>query len=540
MNLSMRFSVGFLLLLGSVATSAHRVGDANFTQEAQSAIDYRKVVAEPTRSCKSLLSETNFDYAVIRVEERTREDGGVDFCRVIGFIQPEISFVVELPDKWNGRFHMHGNGGFGGQDLMERFAWRLPSLERGFATAFTNTGHDRFVEPLATFAKNSYPKELDYGFRAVRLTTLAAKELIRLYYGKSPDYSYFQGCSLGGGQGVREAWRYPDDYDGIASGAPLLDISRLQIFNWTSQRAVMKDPLSVATVRRLGKYVLDRFDGVDGLVDGIIEDPLAVDFVPERDLPNSTKVKGGFTPSEITAISAIYAGTYVNGELIVTGAAVGSAGMRWKSRGQSIPGVPNEHILESNWEGIITPRPDGSSVQSYFLDTGYKYFSARVDDPDFDWRTEDVTADLSKYEYLRQSIDMTDPDLSRFKASQGKLLMYHGWSDLYIVPEMTVKYYQAVQEKLGNEETLSFFRLFMVPGMTHCGNGSGVSQFDMIDTLINWVEAGRVPEHIEAKRIINGVEDRTRPLCPYPQVARYQGKGSIDDAKNFRCATTSK
>ncbi len=540
MNLSMRFSVGLLLLLGSIATSAHWVEDANFTQEAQSAIDYRKVVAEPTRSCKSLLSETNFDYAVIRVEERTREDGGVDFCRVIGFIQPEISFLVELPDKWNGRFHMHGNGGFGGQDLMERFARRLPSLERGFATAFTNTGHDRFVEPLATFAKNSYPKELDYGFRAVRLTTLAAKELIRLYYGKSPDYSYFQGCSLGGGQGVREAWRYPDDYDGIASGAPLLDISRLQIFNWTSQRAVMKDPLSVATVRRLGKYVLERYDGVDGLVDGIIEDPVAVDFVPERDLPNSTKVKGGFTPSEIRAISAIYAGTYVNGELVVPGAAVGSAGMRWKPRGPNIPGVPSEHVLESNWEGIITPRPDGSSVQSYFLDTGYKYFSARVDDPDFDWRTEDVTADLSKYEYLHQSIDMTDPDLSRFKASQGKLLMYHGWSDLYIVPGMTVKFYQAVQEKLGNEETLSFFRLFMVPGMTHCGNGSGVSQFDMIDTLINWVEAGRVPKHIEAKRIINGVEDRTRPLCPYPQVALYQGKGSIDDGKNFRCATTGK
>ncbi len=533
----MRFSVGFLLLLGSVATSAHRVEDANFTQEGQSAIDYREVVGGPMRSCKSMLSETNFQYAVIRVEEHTREEGGVGFCRVIGFIQPEISFAVELPDEWNGRFHMQGNGGFGGQDLMERFAWRLPSLMRGFATASTNNGHDRFVEPLGTFAKNKYPKEVDFGFRAVHLVTLAVKELIKLYYNRSPDYSYFQGCSLGGGQGVKEAWRFPDDFDGIASGAPLLDTSRTLIYDWTSQQAVMLNPLSVATVRRLGKYVLERYDGVDGLVDGIIEDPVAVDFVPERDLPESTNVEGGFSPSEITAISAIYAGTYVNGELVVPGAAVGSAGMRWKPRGPNIPGVPSEHVLESNWEGIITSMPDGSNMQTYFLDTAFKYLSTRVDDPDFDWRTEDVTADLSKYEYLRQTINVTDVDLSRFKASQGKILMYHGWSDLFILPQITVSYYQAVQEKLGQEETLSFFRLFMVPGMAHCGDGSGVSQFDTIDTLINWVEAGRVPERIDAKRIVNGAEDRTRPLCPYPQIARYQGSGSIDDANNFECAS---
>ena len=190
-KLPLLFSTALVLLLVSFSSSAHQVVDANFTQEAQSAVDYRKVVGGPKQSCKRMLSETNFDYAVIRVEEHTREDGGVDFCRVIGFIQPEISFVVELPEQWNGRFYMQGNGGFGGQDLMERFAWRLPSLQRGFATAFNNTGHDRYVEPLATFAKNNYGKELDYGFRAVHLTTLAAKELIKRYYEKSPDYSYF-------------------------------------------------------------------------------------------------------------------------------------------------------------------------------------------------------------------------------------------------------------------------------------------------------------------------------------------------------------
>ena len=193
-NLSLQIGSALLLLLNSFAVSAHRPEDANFTEEAHSSVDYRKVVGGPIRSCKSMLSETNFDYAVIRVEERTREDGAADFCRVVGFIQPEISFVVELPKQWNGRFHMHGNGGFGGQDIMERFAWRLPSLQRGFATAFSNTGHDKFVEPLATFAKNNYAKELDYSFRAVHLVTLAAKELIKRYYNKSPDFAYFQGC----------------------------------------------------------------------------------------------------------------------------------------------------------------------------------------------------------------------------------------------------------------------------------------------------------------------------------------------------------
>ncbi len=383
-------------------------------------------------------------------------------------------------------------------------------------TAYTDTGHDSRVEPLGTFAYDNLGKEIDYAFRAVHLTAVTAKVLIAAYYGTAETYSYWDGCSTGGRQGLISAQRFPDDFDGILAGAPVLNFTDTVIaYVWNNQALAMT-PLSLAKVALVGEAVYARCDAADGLADGLIDDPRRCDFDPALHLPVCDGARGEacFTAGEIETLQAIYGGPVRAGERLFPGQPVGAeAGNGW-----------------NRW--IVSSR--GPTIGLSFSDTFFKYLAFTPDDPDFDWRTFDFDTDPDRVT-IREILDATDPDLSVFHARGGKMITHFGWADTALNPMMAVNYYEDVRATMGESTTSDFYRLFMVPGMFHCRGGLGTDRFDALTPLFNWVEGGVAPDRIPAARIENGEVTRTRPLCPYPQVAKHIGSGSIDDASNFVC-----
>lgn len=439
-----------------------------------------------------------------------------EHCDVRGMILPDIGFAVELPTDWNGRFYMVGNGVFAGNieyPAMEK------GLSMGYATASTDTGHNSGVDPLgpigATFAYNNPEGEIDYGYRAVHLTAVTAKEIIEAYYGIPPSYSYFVGCSTGGRQGLMEAQRYPLDFDGIVVGAPVLNFTGIMIWGiWNAEALSGDGNIPADKLKILADAIYGKCDGVDGLVDGLINDPRDCTFDPAADLP-----PGSFTPAQVEALEKIYDGVKnSNGELIFPGPPVG---------GEVLAGGMSGWAM---WMiGMFGP-----SLQLMLSDSFMKYMAFEVDPgPDYDWTTFNFNTDPPKMAYISSIIDATDPDLSEFKAHGGKIIHYHGWADMALNPFMSVNYYESVLDSMGVEETMDFYRLYMVPGMFHCAGGAGCDNVDWFMPLVSWVEDGIAPEELIGSHIEGGKVLRTRPLYPYPGVAKYSGSGSIDDAANF-------
>ena len=505
--------------LFTIAPSVAAQNGSSFLDASRSAIDYTAATMRPAVSCESLRNRTDHDYTVISA---TRVDATPDVpehCRVFGVVPPEIRFNVNLPSGWNGRFYMHGNGGYAGNPPEGTGTLRTAgqAVAHGFATAYTDTGHDSRVEPLGTFAHDDLGKEIDYAFRAVHLTAGTAKRLIAAYYGTSETYAYWDGCSTGGRQGLMSAQRFPDDFDGILAGAPVLNFTDTQIaYVWINQ-ALEKHRVSPAKMSLVGDTVYARCDAADGLEDGLITDPRACDFDPAKHLPVCAGPSGEtcFTRGEIETLEAIYGGPLRNGTPFFPGQPVGAeAGNGW-----------NRWIVS---EG-------GRSLGLIFADTFFKYLAFTPDDPEYDWRTFDFDTDPDRVT-IREMLDATDPDLSAFHAGGGKMITHFGWADTALNPMMGVNYYEDVRATMGATTAADFYRLFMVPGMFHCRGGLGTDRFDALTPLVNWVEGGTAPDQIPAARVDNGEVTRTRPLCPYPQVATYTGSGSIDDASSFVCA----
>ncbi|MDP6579752.1 MAG: tannase/feruloyl esterase family alpha/beta hydrolase [Vicinamibacterales bacterium] len=470
-------------------------------------------------SCGSLRHLTGHDYAIVSATLVAATGDQPEHCRVYGVIAPEIRFGVHLPTGWNGRFYMHGNGGYAGNGPSDpgTLVTSMRAVAHGFAAATTDTGHDSRVQPLATFAHDNLAKEIDYAFRAVHLTAVTAKVVIAAYYGAFHTHAYWDGCSTGGRQGLMSAQRFPDDFDGILAGAPVLDFTNTQIaYVWMNQ-ALARTPLSEAKVAMVGEAVYGRCDRADGLEDGLIDDPRRCDFDPARDLPRCDRDPGDacFTVGEIETLQAIYDGPVSRGAPLFPGQPVGAeAGSGW-------------------YPWIVTPR--GQTLGMSFSEMFFRYLAFTPDEPAFDWRTFDFDTDPDRVT-VREMLDATDPDLSAFHAIGGKMITYFGWADAALNPLMGVSYYENVQATLGPQTTSEFYRLFMVPGMFHCRGGLGTDRFDALTPLINWVEGDTAPDRIAAARVEDGDVTRTRPLCPYPQVATYTGSGSIDDASNFVCA----
>jgi len=456
---------------------------------------------------------------------------GSNVCRVHGVVPLEVQFLLEMPDTWNGRLYVLGNGGYAGESVVGDYgaAERARATALGFAVMFTNLGHDRAREPGTEWARGNYAKKLDYGVRGLHVSTLAAKEILTRYYARRVLRSYFDGCSTGGGQALKAAQRFPADYDGIVGGAPVFDFVQLQVYGWNNQMAILKTPLSRDKVALLGRRIMELYDAADGVKDGVIENPMAIDFDPTRDLPRDRPGEPGFTDDEIEALARIYRGTYLDGKQLAPGVPVGA-----EPRGQTYAGGFVRAPDESGWATRLIPDLQGRMQQRDNVEGWLKYLAFEQDQPDMDITRFDPRKDLPRTLEMSRIMDATDPDLRAFKARGGKMILYHGWADTGVNPFMTVRYLEKVQQTMG-EDLGSFMRLFMVPGMFHCRGGLNVDRFDAVAPVIAWVERGEAPRQLVARRMEGDRVVRSRPLCPYPQVARYLGTGSTDEARNFAC-----
>jgi Tannase and feruloyl esterase len=471
----------------------------------------------PKVACGALVSQTGYDFSVTSATTVAAAGDVPEYCRVSGLIQPEIRFEVNLPAVWNGRLYMFGNGGYAGEALDNpgRQATARRAIARGFVAAQTNTGHDASVEPLAAFAA-SPQKVVDYAFRAVHVTAVTAKALAQAYYGAPPRHAYFDGCSTGGRQGLISAQRFPDDFDGIVVGAPVLNFSGTMIGYAKDQKALAAAPLNADAIKVVGDAVITKCDALDGVKDGVVDDPRRCGFAPSTDVPRcngETAAQGCLTAAQIHSVETIYSPVQRGASVFFPGWPVGA---------------------ESGWTPWFVSPNGGRSISYGFGEAFLKNIAFGRPNASYDWFTFDVAADLDKILPGRSLLDATDPDLSRFKARGGKIVSYVGWADPALNPLMTVGYYDAVVKTMG-ASTSDFYRMFMVPGMAHCGGGAGTSTFDAFTPLAQWVEKGIGPATIPASRIVDAKAVRTRPLCPYPQTAIYKGTGSTDDAASFSC-----
>jgi feruloyl esterase len=430
-----------------------------------------------------------------------------DHCRVSAVLQPSSDSRIEMElwlpsDDWNGKFQGVGNGGFAGTISYSAMA---TALLEGYATASTDTGHKG---GNALFGIGHPEKIVDYAYRSVHEMTVQSKTLIDRFYGKRPRLSYWNGCSTGGRQGLMEAQRYPEDYDGIIAGAAANYHSHLHASDLALAVPILKNPaskLSPEELEILHASVMQACDSLDGVEDGILENPDQCNFDPASLLCTGGNSKNCLTQPQIDAVKSIYAPVkFSSGEIIFPGKAIGS---------------------ETSWMLFNGDRPSAVSLGTFHL----TYQTA-----DWDWSTFDKDRDTKAADEKTGFINAIDPDIKAFKERGGKLLLYHGWNDFGISPYNTINYYESVLSNLGPDQE-SWMRLFMLPGVGHCSGGSGPDQANYMGALERWREAGTPPEEITAYRVSNNRISKTRPLCPYPEVAVYNGIGSTNDAENFVC-----
>jgi feruloyl esterase len=434
------------------------------------------------------------------------------FCRVAATLTPtrdsDIKIEVWMPASgWNGKFQAVGNGAFSGAIAYPAMT---TALARGYATSSTDTGH---VGGSASFALGHPEKTIDFGWRAVHEMTATAKKIIAAYYDAAPKFSYWNGCSAGGRQAMKEAQRFPEDFDGIIAGSPGLDWTGRAAQAVRVAKALEKTEsarLSQTQTQRLHQAVVEACDVLDGLKDGLIGDPTRCQFDPAVVQCKGSDGAACLTAAQVETARLIYSPA-VNPKTKreISGLAPGSE-LGWTDMGWS---VSARATGLDQFRFLVFSDPSWT-IQKFALDSDI----ARAEDID------------------HNTINALDANVKPFIDRGGRLIQYHGWSDPQISPGNSVQYYRHVLELLGGASKVQgAYRLFMAPGMAHCGGGEGPSAFDMVGALEQWVEHGTPPDRIIASHSTNGVVDRTRPLCPYPLVASYTGSGSTDQAANFVC-----
>jgi feruloyl esterase len=430
-------------------------------------------------------------------------------CRVAVTLKPttdsDIKTEFWLPMRnWNRKLQSVGNGAWAG---VLPYAAMAQAVTGGYATAGTDTGH---VGNTASFVPGHPERLIDYGYRAVHEMTVAAKAVIQSFYGNAPQYSYWNGCSTGGRQGLMEAQRYPSDYDGIIAGAPVNARVHQMIWELWVAQAVHKDEASYippAKYKTINDAVLAKCDADDGAKDGLLTTPNRCQFDPSVLQCTSGDAVSCLTAPQVAAAKQIY-----------------SPAKNPRTGQEIFPAL--QPGSELGWAGLAGPEPVREAVEFFQYVAG--------DDPKWDFRTLDFDRDVARAEKAAsQVIDAVDPNLQPFFTRGGKVLLYHGWNDQLVAPMNSVNYYEAVVR--ATKSSADSIRLFMMPGMTHCRGGVGPDNFDRMGVIERWVEKGEAPKRIVAEHSTNGVVDRRRPLCPHPQVAVYSGKGSLDDAANFSC-----
>jgi Tannase and feruloyl esterase len=449
-------------------------------------------------------------------------------CKVDGLIGSDVKFELLLPGEWNGKLVMGGGGGFVGSvenQAQENFTFGGSPLARGYATVGTDTGH-RGGGLDATWAHDNLERKLNFGYRAVHLTAETAKSLVRSYYGRHARYSYFLGCSRGGGQAMMESQLYPNDFDGIVAGAPAFNWNGIAAGFIRNEQALYSsgadEPVVTPDNRALlQKLILERCDELDGVRDGVLDDPRRCDF-RLSDLPSCPGDRAApecVTEAQREAIGVIYDGPRRGSEPLYFGFPLGGE---------------NDH---GGWDQWVVGAKDAiapgvPSLHYAFGTQMFKYLF--LDDPDFDYRTYDFRSFEDDTKFGASFLNATDTDLRDFENFGGKLILWHGWSDSALTALASIDYYQKVGA--AEPEVRDYFRLFLMPGVLHCGEGPGPDKVDWLGAIDGWVESGAVPDRLIASRIDEkGKPERTRPLCPYPQVAIYDGKGDANDAASFTC-----
>lgn len=446
-------------------------------------------------------------------------NGLPEHCKVTGSILPAIGFEMYLPTQgWNGRFLVQGCGGFCG--AVPTSAMR-DALARNYAVTSSDLGH-RASSPIdGKWGYNNRAAEVDFAFRATHVNTVAGKALVRTYYGRTADKNYFRGCSTGGRQGMVAAQRYPGDFDGIIAGAPVLnEVGAGALHLIWSAKANLDDQrrpiLSERDAQLLYRSAVESCDAADGLKDGIIDDPRACRFNPE--VLRCPAGSDCLNAAQVEAAQKLYGGPK-------------------DSRGtQLFPGglMPGSEV---NWINNIVAPPGRPSVYLLFGGDFVKYLAFENDPgPAYDPLSFDFDKDVDRLAYMETLYSGSNPDLWAFKNRGGKILMFQGWSDQSVTPQGTIDYYETARRTMGGEaSTTDFFRLFMIPGMGHClgSASSGVNNFDQLTAIENWVEKNEAPDQIVANRQQDGRTAISRPLYPYPSVARYRGAGDANDAGSF-------
>jgi len=528
-----------------------------------------ETVSEQQLACEALTQTPNLTITVAQLVEATETTP--QYCYMKGVISPAIAYHMQLPlpENWNGRLLNIGDGGKDGDlDFADH------RLAQGYAVANSNMGHDNGVEPGASFGFNNRQAEIDFGYRAVHLTANASKSVVDAYYSRSPQYSYFEGCSTGGREALMEAQRFPYDFDGIVAGAPVLFYQKSnathvwmlqQIFrdNLAGNLAYDQDgdgvPESLTKFDLLIDTVLAKCDGLDGITDGVIDNPLACDFKPEIDLaenmcPDNVNGDACFTTQQLQVIKDIYRGAHDSKSVrILKGKSLGTepgwASGLFPHAGNSMSparlGTPERPGTTADHINYLFYEKDPGVPMPAFNDLSQVPDKTRQP-PEYAWWEFDIDDVTSGKGDLMMSItEATDPDLSRFLLkNNGKLIIYHGWADAAANPEPTLDYYKDVVETTFNgdiDAAKQKVQLFMVPGMGHCRGGPGPNAWDKLAPLVEWVEKGEAPDFIVATHSTDGVVDNERPICSYPERAVYTGPagGEKDPANwvasNFTC-----
>lgn len=517
--------VASALLIGAISYPNSLSTAATLSPSHDSSADLQQGRADPAARCTRLTSQQLGGAIIDKAEfvpagsalPPIMAKNGPEFCRVTASISPaqgsKIKIQVWLPSNWNGKFVGFGGAGFEGSYSIANIWLRRPVAD-GYAAVVTDAGHD--VAETPTWALGQPQKIIDYGHRANHLGAVVAKAVVADFYGTPAKRAYFHGCSNGGRDALMLAQRYPEDYDAIVAGAPANSFTaRLAAFSQMGLDFATPAGRSLITkLKLLNDAAVSKCDALDSVTDGVIERPNMCRFDPAELQCKSGTRTSCLSKAEVRLARSMYRGTVGrHGKLIMAGFAVGSE-HNWA------PPPAAENMGTALYRFMVYNNPNWSP-ESFILD-------------------RDHGAARKK---LGPVLDATDPDLRPFLRRGGKLLMYHGWNDTAIPPGNSLRYYEEVLKTVGRSHGRNV-RLFMLPGVEHCGDGTGPDQVEFLKALDRWSESGVAPARLIAAKHDNKIAFwsqlptkilRTRPVCAWPRAARYKGSGSTDDATNFEC-----